>query len=82
MVCWQLGNTKKQPFLELNNVLITTRHRLYAIAGRLKTMDTKIAALSGILVMILVGGGLLVVIDNPTDESNNCLLYTSDAADE
>ena len=34
-------------------------------------MDTKIAALSGILVMILVGGGLLVVIDNPTDESNN-----------
>ena len=71
MVCWQLGNTKKQPFLALNNVLITTRHRLYAIAGRLITMDTKIAALSGILVMILVGGGLLVVIDNPTDESNN-----------
>ena len=34
-------------------------------------MDTKIAALSGILVLILVGGVLLVVIDNPTDESNN-----------
>ncbi len=34
-------------------------------------MDTKIAALSGILVMILVGGGLLFVIDNPTDNRNN-----------
>ena len=34
-------------------------------------MDTKIAALSGILVMILVGSGLLIVLDNPTDEESN-----------
>ena len=34
-------------------------------------MDTKIAALSGILVMILVGSGLLIVLDNPTDEEIN-----------
>ena len=34
-------------------------------------MDTKIAALSGILVMILAGSGLLVLLDNPADDSDN-----------
>ena len=33
-------------------------------------MDTKIAALSGILVMILAGSGLLVLLDNPADDSD------------
>ena len=71
MASWQRGNTKNQPFLELNNVLITIRDGLYTNASHLSLVDTKIAALSGILVMILVGGGLLVVIDNSTDEDNN-----------
>ena len=34
-------------------------------------MDTKIAVLSGILVMILAGSGLLVLLDNPVDDSDN-----------
>ena len=34
-------------------------------------MDTKTAVLSGILVMLLAGSGLLIVLDNPTDEESN-----------
>ena len=69
MVFWQHRNILScyHSRLNLRESLTPTNYKTLQI---LCIMDTKVALLSGFLVMLLVGSGLLIIVDN-TGQSTN-----------